>query len=110
MVIAANAVVGAWALAAHRYEQARTPWLWRATLVAELTIFVQAGLGAALVAVDDHEVSDFHALYGFGSIAAVGILYSYRQQLAEHRHLLYGLGGLFLMGMAIRAMTISPLP
>ncbi|MDP1821411.1 MAG: hypothetical protein Q8K58_16150 [Acidimicrobiales bacterium] len=110
VVVATNAVVGLWALGAHREERLRTPWLWRSTLVAELTIFVEVALGAALVAVEDYEVAQFHAFYGFVAIATVGIVYSYRQQVAPHRHLLYGLGGLFLMGLALRALTISPLP
>ena len=40
-------------------------------------------------------------------ILAVGIIYSYRAQLAPHRYLLYGLGGLFLMGLGIRAMIVG---
>jgi predicted transporter len=110
VVVLANAAVGLWALAAHREPRLRTRALWRATLVAELTIFIQVGLGVALVAIDDHEVAQMHAFYGFIALATVGIIYSYRQQLAEHRHLLYGLGGLFLMGLALRALTISPTP
>ena len=110
VVVVANAAVGVWALVAHHREALRVPALWRATLVAELTIFVQVVLGVALVALQDRDVAQFHAFYGFVAIAAVGIVYSYRQQLAPHRYLLYGLGGLFLMGLAIRAMTISPFP
>jgi hypothetical protein len=109
-VIAANAAAGVWAIGAHYDERLRVRALWIATLVAELTIFVQVGLGVALVALQDYEVAQFHAFYGFVAIATVGIVYSYRQQIAAHRHLLYGLGGLFLMGLAIRAMTISPIP
>ncbi len=30
---------------------------------------------------------------------AVGIIYSYRSQLAEKKYLLYGCGGLFIMGL-----------
>lgn len=110
IVVVTNAAVGLWALGAHREERLRGAWLWRATVVAELTIFVQVALGVALVAAQGYEVAQMHAFYGFVAIAAVGIVYSYRQQLAPHRHLLYGLGGLFLMGLAIRAMTISPIP
>jgi hypothetical protein len=110
VVVLTNALVGAWALAAHQWERFRGPWLWRATLVAELTIFVQVATGAVLVGFQDYEVAQFHAFYGFVAAATVGIVYSYRQQLAAHRYLLYGFGGLFLMGLAIRAMTISPIP
>jgi hypothetical protein len=110
VVVASNAAVGAWALAAHWHEGLRTKALWRWTLVAELTIFVQVALGVALVAVQHHKVAQFHAFYGFVAIATVGIVYSYRQQLVPHRYLLYGLGGFFLMGLALRAIVISPIP
>ena len=108
VVVLVNAAVGAWALAAHYDERFRRRWLWPATIVAELTVLAQVGLGVALVAIDDFEVSDFHALYGFAAFASVGILYSYRNQMKDRLHLLYGLGGLWLMGLALRAMTISP--
>jgi hypothetical protein len=62
------------------------------------------------VALRDHEVAQFHAFYGFVAIATVGIVYSYRQQIEPWKYLLYGLGGLFLMGLALRALTISPTP
>lgn len=110
VVVVANGAVGLWALAAHYRESLRARALWRATVVAEMLIFVQVALGVALVAVQDFEVAQFHAFYGFVAIATVGIIYSYRQQVMPHRFLLYGLGGLFLMGLALRAMTISPMP
>lgn len=110
VVVVTNAAVGLWALAAHYREPLRVPALWRSTLVAEITIFIEVALGVALVAVQDVEVAQFHAFYGFVAIATVGIVYSYRQQVAPHRYLLYGLGGLFLMGLALRAIAISPVP
>lgn len=110
VVVVANAAVGLWALAAHVQDRWRSPLLWRATLVAELTIFVEVILGVALVSLQDFEVAQFHAFYGFIAIAAVGIVYSYRHQLEVHLYVLYGLGGLFLMGLALRAIAISPIP
>ncbi|MEX2292824.1 MAG: hypothetical protein WD691_03470 [Acidimicrobiales bacterium] len=108
VVVATNAVVGLWALAAHYEERLRSSALWRCTLAAEVTIFIEVVLGVALVAVKDFDVAQFHAFYGFVAIATVGIVYSYRQQVEAHRYLLYGLAGLFLMGLALRAITISP--
>ena len=110
VVVVANGVVGVWALAAHHREQLRVPALWRATVVAEVTIFLEVALGVALVALRDVEVAQFHAFYGFVALATIGIVYSYRQQVRPHQYLLYGLGGLFLMGLALRALTISPVP
>ena len=110
VVIVTNAAVGLWAIGAHYRGGLRTRWLWPATIAAEVTIFVQVALGVALVALDDLDVAQMHAFYGFIALATVGIVYSYRQQVAAHRYLLYGLAGLFLMGLAIRALTISPTP
>jgi hypothetical protein len=118
VVVVTNAVVGIWALAVHYEDRLpgdlaarfRTPALWWATGVAQVTMVVEVCLGVALVAVQDYDVEPFHTLYGFSGIAAIGILYSYRDQIGRHRvHLLYGLGGLFMMGLALRAITISPI-
>jgi hypothetical protein len=111
VVVATNAVVGTWALAAHYRPALRRRPLWWATAVAELTMVVEVCLGVALVAIEDYEVAPFHTLYGFSGIVAIGILYSYKDQLKrEQLWLLYGLGGLFIMGLALRAITISPVP
>ena len=45
--------------------------------------------------------------YGFISIVSVAILYAYRTQVRAWQYLLYGLGGLFLMGLGIRAMFLA---
>jgi hypothetical protein len=68
---------------------------------------VQVGLGVWLVAVDDYVLPDFHAFYGFVAIIAVAIIYSYRAQLKHRLYLLYGVGSLFVMGLAIRAMVLD---
>lgn len=106
-LILSNAAVGAWALAAHWRPQLRVPALWWATGVAQVSVFVQAVIGAVLVRTEDVELDDMHALYGFSGIVAVGIVYSYRQQLAEKKYLLYGLGGLFIMGLGIRNLFLA---
>jgi hypothetical protein len=107
-VVVANALAGLWALGAHRLPALRHRSLWWFTLAAELTIVAQVVLGVVLVAVEDRAAPQFHMFYGFVALASVGIIYSYRQQLTAYVYLLYGLGGLFLMGLAIRAMVIGP--
>jgi hypothetical protein len=52
-------------------------------------------------------VPEMHALYGFSAIIAVGIIYSYRNQMKHRLYLLYGLGSLFIMGLGLRAMVLS---
>ena len=49
----------------------------------------------------------FHAFYGFVAIIVVAIIYSYRPLLKGKTYLLYGGGGLFLMGLGIRAMLVG---
>ena len=108
VVVVSNASAGLWALAAHWLPGLRHPALWWFTVAAELTIVAEVVLGVLLVTSQDREAPQFHMFYGFVALASVGIIYSYRQQLAAHKYLLYGLGGLFLMGLAIRAMIIGP--
>lgn len=107
-VVLANAVAGAWATAAHWVEPLRSRWLWIVTAVAQVSIFVQVVLGVVLLSSTEVELDDFHAFYGFVALATVGIIYSYRSQLAAHRYLLYGGGGLFLMGLALRSQQFRP--
>lgn len=107
-VVVANAAVGVWALVAHWRPGWRRPALWWCTVVAEVSIFVQVALGVAIVAVDDLDPPQMHMFYGFVALITVGLVYSYRQQVAQWRYLLYGGGGLFLMGLALRAITIGP--
>ena len=106
MVVVGNGLAGLWALGADRLEALRTRALWWFTAVAEVAVFVQVALGVRVLSGRDTESAQFHMFYGFVAIVAVGILYSYRQQLRHRLYLLYGLGGLFVMGLGIRAMTI----
>lgn len=103
-VILGNAMAGLWALAAHRVVALRTRALWWFTAFAELAVFVQVTMGVALVSGEKIKAAPFHMFYGFVAIIAIGILYSYRQQLRHRIYLLYGFGGLFVMGLGIRAM------
>jgi len=109
VVIAGNGLAGLWALGAARWKALRSPVLWWFTAAAQLSVFGEVGLGVAMVA--GRRIPDdlqFHVFYGFVTIVAVGIIYSYRQQLRDKLYLLYGLGGLFLMGLGIRALQVGP--
>ncbi|CAN5583342.1 hypothetical protein BH18ACT1_BH18ACT1_12690 [soil metagenome] len=107
VVIGANAMAGAWALGAHRVPALRRREMWWFTVAAELTVVVQVLLGVALVAGEDRDAGPLHQLYGYAGFVAIGILYSYRGQLRERLYLLYGFGGLFLMGLGIRALFLD---
>ena len=55
----------------------------------------------------DWEFPKLHMLYEFSGIVAIGIVYSYGLQLKGRRYLIYGVGSLFLMGLALRALFMS---
>jgi lipoprotein signal peptidase len=82
----------------------RGKWLWIVTIVAEAMLMLQVLVGVALVASDDYVAPRFHMFYGFLAFLTVGIAYSYRQQMRGRRELFYGLVGLFIMGLGIRAI------
>jgi hypothetical protein len=107
-LIGANALVGSWAIGAQYLPALRVRALWWCVIVAQLTPFVSAILGVLLVTRYDVELEQFHALYGFSAIIAVGILYSYRTSpfIKDKQYLLYGLGSLFIMGLGIRALFL----
>ncbi len=101
-VVVANGLVGAWALMAHWVPALRSRWLWVATAIAEVMVFLQVILGVAYYRSSGIEVSGIHQFYGFIALLSVALIYSYRQQIAPWIYLLYGFGGLFIMGLALR--------
>ena len=107
VVIIANGLAGVWALTAHKLVALRTRALWWYIGVAEATMFVQVILGVIMVNRDKAVFPAFHAFYGFVGIIAIAIIYSYRAQLKGRVYLLYGFGGLFIMGLGIRAMLVG---
>ncbi|MFT6289913.1 MAG: hypothetical protein ACJAR2_000498 [Ilumatobacter sp.] len=109
LLIASNAFVGVWALLAQQFPAVRHRVLWWATGVAQLSTMVVAVIGALIVNQQNIELDSFHALYGFSTIFAVAILYSYRNSpfISDKLHLLYGFGSLFIMGLGIRALFLG---
>ena len=82
----------------------RGRWLWVLTTSAEVAILVQVLVGVILVSADKLTPPRFHMFYGFIAFIAVGVAYSYRASMQGRLEVLYGLVGLFLMGLGIRAM------
>ena len=107
IMIVGNGLAGVWALVAHRNVGLRSRALWWFTGIAQVAVFVQVVLGVAVVNRDKIEYPAFHAFYGFVAIIAIAIIYSYRAQLKSKMYLLYGFGGLFIMGLGIRAMLVG---
>lgn len=106
-IVSANVIAGVWALVARRVPKLRTRALWWFTVFAEGSILLQVVTGVVLVSAGGLRVEQFHMFYGFVSLIAVAVLFSYRSHLRGRLHLLYGFGGLFLAGLAIRAMLVA---
>jgi hypothetical protein len=107
VTIVLNGLAGLYACAAWRWKSLRSRWVWIATIVAESAALLQILLGVTLVAGDEayrKVVPRFHMFYGFVIFITIGILYQYRRQLRGRQEMLYGLGGLFIMGLGIRAV------
>ena len=103
-VIIGNALAGLWALAALRLPSLRTRALWWFTAAVQLAVFVQVAMGVGMVAGQKRVAPQFHMFYGFVAIISIALIYSYRNQMKHKLYLLYGLGGIFIMGLGIRAM------
>lgn len=103
-MIVANGLAGLVALAAWRWRTLRGRAVWVLTIAAEVMMLVQVAVGAAVVSDERYVVADFHMFYGFVAFITVGLAYSYRFQMRGRLELLYGLVGLFLMGVGIRAV------
>jgi hypothetical protein len=104
IAIGANAIAGIIALIAWKVRSWRGRWIWVVTIVAEAAMMLQVLVGVALVASDEYVAPRFHMFYGFLAFLTVGIALSYRKQMRGRRELLYGLVGLFIMGLGIRAI------
>jgi hypothetical protein len=106
VAIVLNGVAGLYALAAWRWKALRGRPVWIATIVAEAAMMLQVVGGVLLVSVEDFEPPRFHMFYGFVAFISVGLLYSYKYvwRARGWMELAYGLGGLFIMGLGIRAV------
>ena len=105
VVVGLNAAAGLWVLAANWLEQLRRREMWWFVGVAQVAMSAQVAIGVVVQNRDGVEPPDgFHQFYGFLTLISIGILYSYRQQVHQHLYLLYGLGSLWIMGLALRTI------
>ncbi len=82
--------------------------MWLANHVVHALVAVQVALGGIIVGFSEVDPDQNHMFYGFLTFVGVGIIIGYRH-LSQYRYLLYGLGGLFVMGLAIRALLFNPI-
>jgi hypothetical protein len=104
--IALNALSGSYALVAYKVPRLRGRAVWASVIIAETAMMIQVMLGAILVSSQEGKPPRFHMFYGFVAFITVGLLYSYRYVFRARSQLemFYGFGGLFIMGLGIRAV------
>jgi hypothetical protein len=105
VAVVANGVAGIVCLIAWRVHRWRGRWVWILTIVAETLFLFDIVVGTVLFAAYDYDdLPRIHMFYGFLVFLTVGLAFQYRDAMRGRTELLYGLVGLFLMGLGIRAV------
>jgi hypothetical protein len=104
VAIVANALAGIIGVVAWKKPRFRGRYVWIATILAEGAILLQVLTGVILVSSKKYTAPRFHMFYGFVAFITVGLAYSYRYAMKGKMEMWYGLVGLFLMGVGIRAV------
>ncbi len=106
VAIVANGLAGLVALTAAQFRRLRSRWVWWLTIGAEAAMLLQVVTGTVLVASKDYRAPRIHMFYGFLTFITIGLAFQYRSSMRNRTELLYGLVGLFIMGLGIRAATV----
>ncbi len=105
LVIAATGLTGLWAGVAHWRPSLRSDALVWAVYASWVLTVAQVTLGVVVLQ-SGVEADQLHYFYGFLAMAAIAIIYSYRQQIEKWEYLLLEGGNLFIMGLALRAVFL----
>lgn len=103
VAIVANALAGSVTLLAWRVRRVPRRWWVVLTALAEIALLIEVTTGAVLVSDETITAPRIHMFYGFVGFATVTLAYSSRDSMRGRVEVLYGLVGLFLMGIGIRA-------
>jgi len=104
VVIVGNGLAGVAGLVAWRRSNLRGRWVFVAAAAAEIALLSQVAPRAIRVSSRLFPAPRFHKCYGFVGFITVGISYSSRDSMRGRLEMFYGLIGLFLMGVGIRAV------
>ncbi len=99
------ALVGLWGLFLALRKQPFNSAYQGALVIALVLGVVQALIGVLLLVTGTRPRDDLHYLYGLSIIVALPLVQQYLAKRTLSRNLAYGLASLFMMGLAIRAIT-----
>jgi hypothetical protein len=99
------ALVGLWGLVL-AIRRAPLDGAYRGALIIGIGVgLLQLLIGLALVVVGRRPRDDLHYLYGLSVIVTLPLVHQYLAGRRVAATLAYGLGALFMMGLALRAIT-----
>jgi hypothetical protein len=104
VAIVANAVAGLVALIAYRFTSLRGRRVWGLTIGAEAAMLLEIAVGLILVSGDRYTAARFHVFYGIVTFITIAGAYAYRKSMRGRAELYYGLLGLFIIGLGVRAI------
>ncbi len=100
--------LGLWALVLYFRRRGPDPAYMGGLVIGELLFLAQGALGAGLYFSGRPLAQWVHALYGAVGVFTIPAAYAYTQGASTRREsLVYGLVGLFLFGVALRAITTA---
>ena len=106
MLVLYFALVGVWGLILALRHQPFTSAFQGALIIGLVLGVLQALVGVLLILTTSAQPRDpLHYLYGVSVIAALPLVQQYVSKRTWSRPLVYGLASLFIMGLAIRAIT-----
>lgn len=101
------ATMGLWGLFHYFTNQPLGPSYWGALVIGEGVAILQAIMGISQLATGGQPMRIIHFLYGGLTVLIWPALFGYMRGQRESRNetLTFGLGSLFLFGLALRAFT-----
>ncbi|MBI4768925.1 MAG: hypothetical protein HY784_00560 [Chloroflexi bacterium] len=110
-VLLFSLILGVYGLLIYARKQNITSNFWGTLVIAELLYVAQALVGVALVLQQLRPARGVHFLYGILSIITLPSAYAYlRGRDDRQAALVFGLIGLFMAGVALRAMSTATQP
>ena len=106
-----SVIVGLYGLLIYFRKQTITPAYWGTLVIAELLYVAQALVGLVLVLQGESPARGVHYLYGILSIISLPAAYAFLRGRDDRQAALsFGLIGLFMAGVALRAQTTAAQP
>ncbi len=100
--------LGLWALLLYFRKKGPASSYFGAMIIGELLFVAQGIIGATLYFTGHPLARTVHVLYGVLAVVTLPAAYAYtRGQESRREALIYGLVGLFLFGVALRAITTA---